>query len=257
MRYTLSVIRACLLALAVSMLGPAPATGQSLDALLAEGIKHLDHATTTGTVSELQAARVELERLTKADTLTAFSNYYVGLASYRLANRDTDRKDSYLDDAETHLRRALQNRPDWAEAQAVLSGVYGQKAAGGMISGMRFGPKAGRVLEAARASAPQNPRVLLMEGISFFKKPRRWGGDAKKAVQRFETAIEEFEAATADTTGSLEPTWGHAEAYAWLGIAHAEANRRGAARRALEAALEIRPGYAWVEKILLPELAAQ
>jgi len=257
MRRTLPVIRAYLLAFAVLLLGTAPVTGQSLDALLTERIKQLDHATTTGRVPELQTARAELERLTKADTLEAFSNYYVGLASYRLANRDTDRKESYLDDAEKHLQRALQNRPDWAEAQAVLSAVYGQKAADGMISGMRFGPKADAALEAARASAPQNPRVLLMEGISLYHKPGRWGGDKKKAVQRLKAAIDAFEPAPADTTASLEPTWGHAESYAWLGIAHAEADRREAARRAFETALEIRPGYAWVEEVLLPKLAAQ
>jgi tetratricopeptide (TPR) repeat protein len=160
-----------------------------------------------------------------------------------------------LDDALDHLKRAVDNQSDLAEAHALLGTVYGLKARGGMISGMRYGPKADGAMERARSLAPNNPRVLLLNAISLLNKPSRWGGDREKAVAELQRALQQFEATSAPSD-SLAPQWGHADAYAWLGIAHMKADERTQARDAFEQALAIRPGYAWVESTLLPQLAA-
>ncbi len=132
-----------------------------------------------------------------------------------------------------------------------------QFAAGGMISGMRYGPKSNNAIERAREAAPNNPRVLLAQGISLYNTPSMWGGDTddtEEATARLQEATNRF--ANTAPTDPLQPNWGHADAYAWLGIAHANDNRPREARAAFENALDVRPGYGWVQHVLMPELAA-
>lgn len=243
-------------------LAPRAASAQPVDSLLARGTVLLDQGTTHGDAAALQQARSFFERATASDTLTAVSHYYLALADYRLVDLSgEDKKETYMDDAAKHLEKALDLRDGWAEANALLALVYGRKAGQGMISGMRYGPKADSRLDAAKKAAPENPRVLLADGISLINKPGMWGGDKDLGLQRLQEAVRQFEQNTAAETtasalNSLEPTWGHAEAYAWIGITHAKADRYDEARTALETALSVRPGYAWVEKVLMPRYAS-
>lgn len=259
---TLSRLAASLVA--IVLLASGSASAQPVDSLLSRGTLLLDKGTTQGDPAALQQARSLFQRATTSDTLTATSHYYLALADYRLIDvSGEDQRETYMDDAAKHLEKALDLRDGWPEANALLALVYGRKAGQGMLSGMRYGPKADNRLDAAKEAAPGNPRVLLAEGISLINKPGMWGGDKDLGLKRLQEAVRQFEQtapASAETTApspnSLEPTWGHAEAYAWIGITHAKANRTGEARTALKNALAVRPNYAWVEKVLMPKYAA-
>lgn len=240
--------------LALLLLGGAPSAAQPADSLLTRGLTQLANGVTHGDARTVQQARALFERTTAADTHAALSHYYVGLASYRLIDLvdDEARSEAYMDDAQMHLENALAQRPEWAEAEALLALVYGRKAAGGMISGMRYGIKASRAMDRARESAPNNPRVLLASGISLYNTPSMWGGDTEAAIADLRASAERF---SAPAPGALTPNWGHADAYAWLGIAYANTDRPAEARTAFERALAVRPEYGWVEHVLLPGLA--
>lgn len=242
--------------LLATLLWVAPAAAQPADSLLARGLDLLHRGATQGDAGTVQQARALFERATASDARRALSHYYVGLASYRLIDLvdDEDRSEDYMDDAKEQVERAVEIRSGWAEANILLSGIYGRLASRGMISGMRYGPKANNALERAKEVDPKNPRLLLMEGISLYNTPSTWGGDKEEAVARLQEAIARFEATSPD--GPLQPDWGHADAYAWLGIAHAKADRRDDARTAFENALDVRPGYGWIERVLMPKLAS-
>jgi tetratricopeptide (TPR) repeat protein len=240
-------------------LAPRAASAQPVDSLLARGTVLLDQGTTHGDAAALQQARSLFQRATASDTLTAYSHYYLALADYRLIDvSGEDQRETYMDDAAKHLEKSLELRSGWAEANALLSLVYGRKAGQGMLSGMRYGPKAGSRLDDAKSADADNPRVLLAEGISLINKPSMWGGDKDLGLERLQQAVRQFDErdAATETSTSFEPTWGHAEAYAWIGITHAKAGRHGEARSAFQSALSVRPQYAWVENVLMPELAA-
>ena len=236
----------------------APTRAQSADSVMHRGQQLLERGVTTGNEAPLQQARALFKRIAAASDQPTWAHYYAGLANYRIASRfldrNADRADTHLDDALNHLQRAVDIQSDLAEAHALLGTVYGLKARGGMLSGMRFGPKADGAMERALSLAPDNPRVILLNAVSLLNKPSQWGGDRKKAVSELERAIQQFEARPT-AQESLQPRWGHADAYAWLGIAHMKAEETTAAREAFEQALAVRPGYAWVESALLPQLA--
>lgn len=252
----------------IGLLMPAPSSAQpasAADSLMQEAHRMLNRGITTGSIETLQRARSIFQRTTASKSHAALSHYYTALSSYQIVNRleEKSEQEEYLDDAEAHAKTALEKRENWAEAWALLSSVYGRKASRGMFAGMRNGPKANNALERAEEIAPNNPRVLLTKGISLYNKPGMWGGDKDEAVEALRAAITAFETDTSDASRSnraaadLRPSWGHAEAYAWMGIAHENNGRPAQARAAFEQALEVRPGYAWVESVLLPAVASR
>jgi len=254
-------MRTILMTLLLLLVAPAPLTqAQPADSLMRQGRQMLDRGVTAGDVDAMQNARAQFKRVATASEDAAWAHYYVGLANYRLATqlleRDEDRAEALLDDGIDHLNTAIEAQPKSAEAHALLSTMYGLKARGGMASGMRYGPRADDAIAKAQQLAPDNPRVLLLNAVSLLNKPSRWGGDREGAIEALNRAIQQFEAA-APSNHSLRPQWGHADAYVWLGIAHMKGDDLAQARRAFEQALAVRPGYTWVESVLLPQLSAE
>lgn len=232
----------------------AASTGVPADSLILQGKRLLDAGYDRGDTGDIQRARALFLRA--SERRPAWARYYAGLAGYRLLpllEEDEDRQEQALDDAIGHLEAAVERAPKRAEAHALLSGLYGWMAGQGMISGMRYGPKASRAMERAKELAPKNPRVVLIDAISTFNKPGAFGGDKAEALKGFERAARLFQ--EENVGGPLQPNWGHAEAYAWTGIAHLKADRKAQARQAFERALEINPDYGWVRDVLLPQLA--
>lgn len=235
---------------------PSAAQSHSLptDSLIRLGKEQIDRGMETGDPASFREARSFFERAAKRDTRNALSYYYVGLASYRLVDHIDD-EDVALNATIDYLKRATEQRPKWAEAHALLAAAYGRKASGGMLSGIRYGPRSDEALERARNLAPDNPRVVLIDAIALLQKPSVFGGDEEKAVRKMKEASRLFAERPAPDD-PLAPSWGHAMTYAWLGIAHMKANRVDQARAAFEKALSLRPKLHWVREVLLPEFEA-
>lgn len=69
---------------------------------------------------------------------------------------------------------------------ALLSGLWGFRAArAGMAGAIRYGLRATRLLEAAKALDAEDPYVLLIEGQSLLFRPAFAGGDAHAALRCF------------------------------------------------------------------------
>jgi len=190
--------------------------------------------------------------------LKALAHYYMGYADYRLHTLPVElsdkQKKEHLDEAVRLLEKTIELKPDFAEAHALLSAVYGMKATG-IISGMKYGPKADKQIKIAREQSPENPRITLIDGISLYYKPGMFGGSVEKAAEQFEKAIQQFQ--TFEPENKLMPEWGYIEVYAWLGQAQKEQKNYQEARKAYRKALEIDPDYGWVKHALLPELEKQ
>jgi tetratricopeptide (TPR) repeat protein len=148
--------------------------------------------------------------------------------------------------------KAVELGSDFAEAQAMLGSCYGMKATG-IFSGMKYGPKSDKAMKRAKELAPDNPRVVLLDAIGTFFKPSMFGGSVEGAVEGFQRAVELFE--NWQPPNAYAPRWGDAEVYAWLGQGYEEAGDYEKAKEAYQQALKIKPGYPWVENLLLPELA--
>src|SRR5699024_10738399 len=148
-------------------------------------------------------------------------HYYMGYADYRLNTQFSDvkedQKEKFLDEAVKYLEEAVRLDPDFADARALLASVYGLKATG-IFSGMKYGPKSNSAIENALETAPDNPRVHMINAIGLLKKPSMFGGSTEGAIKEFKKAAELFE--SFEPANKMMPDWGHAENYAWLGQAY-------------------------------------
>lgn len=148
------------------------------------------------------------------------------------------------------LERSAALRP-LPETQALLSSCLGVLAGTGMINGMRYGGAASDAGDAARALGPNNPRVALLAGIGAWYTPSMWGGGKDKGYALVQQAIAGF---AKDRPARPLPSWGAAEAYAWLGQMEKDRGNIAAARAAYDRALGIAPDFRWVREQLRPAL---
>jgi len=226
------------------------------DSLLRQAKIQIRKATDKGSIDSLRQARALAERATSGSERQALAHYYVGLASYRIVNQlledDEARREKVIEDAISHFKRATSIDSTMADAWALLSGAYGQMMGMNPMQGMSLGPKSSDALEKAKELAPKNPRVWIVSGTQDYFTPSMFGGDKEQALKKLKKAARLAEQESVEDP--LMPNWGHAEAYAWIGIAEMNAERYAKARTAFEKALELNPDYGWVKGVLLPKL---
>lgn len=185
--------------------------------------------------------------------------HYKGYALYRkasaLANDRSNRKEfkALLQQADRALDESATSL-EWPETPALRSAVVGQLiSVSGMLGVVRLGPRSNGLMDRAVKLGPDNPRVWLLRGITAVHKPTQFGGGMENAERDLKKAIELF---LVDTPADQQPSWGYAEAWAWLGRVYAYQKRVTEARAAYTKALAIAPESAWVSRELLPALDA-
>ena len=199
---------------------------------------------------------IVLLRRVAATSQDPWVQYELGYALHRRASammRAEQMKSAkpLLQEAERALARS-QELGGGPSALALHGAVTGQLAGvSGGLAAMRLGPRAFRELDDAVAAAPRDPRVALLNGMSRLNAPRLFGGGPSKGEPELRRAVALF---AEDRAVSPSPTWGHSDAWIWLGIALGQLDRPAEARAALQEALALAPGNVWVTNSLLPSL---
>ena len=106
-------------------------------------------------------------------------------------------------------------------------------------------------MQAALADGPLNPRVWMLRGISSIFTPVEYGGGIENAETQLNRAVALF---ATDHPVSPAPSWGQAEAYAWLGQVEQRENKPTDAIAAYNKALALEPNFMWVKMVLLPSV---
>jgi tetratricopeptide (TPR) repeat protein len=240
---------------------PSFAFAETGDALV-QVKKAVQEATLTGDAAALKAARDLAQSVVQQTPHKAAALYYLGYAQYSLAVLPGEKASSeqHTDAGIAALEDAIKLDPPFADAHALLASLYGRKASGGVMAGMKYGQKSSTSMERAITLSPQNPRVLMLHGISLYFTPALWGGDKQKAIANLKKACDLAEkgacASTDAVLGAILPDWGHAEAFAWKGVMFADGKDIDNAKAAYERALQLQPQYAWVKFVLVPKLSA-
>ncbi|MCY3820334.1 MAG: tetratricopeptide repeat protein, partial [Gammaproteobacteria bacterium] len=186
-----------------------------------------------------------------AQSLLECAIAYVG---YRLANlRDVPEQEQadLVDDAVERLEALVSDDPEYAEAHALLGALYGLQIGRDASRGVVLGVRASRALDRAEAAAPDNPRVALLQGISAFHRPARFGGGLDRAERLLRRSLDLFSHEPPDQPW---PNWGRFDAHVWLGQTLARQNDPSGARTEYDAALLLAPDSGWVKFVLLPAL---
>ena len=245
--------------LVLGLLAPLTTRAQQADSsrLADSAITLITSAAIGDPAAVFDAPLAILDQLLAANPEDSVALHYKGYALYRKAaalSGDKARKSDYkatLQEAEKVLALAASHGA-WPETIALQSAVVGQLiGVSGIFAIPRLGPKTNRLMDEAIALAPGNPRVWLLKGVLSIHKPKMFGGGLDKAERELKKAIELF---PADSPVAPRPSWGYAEAWAWLGSVHAGQKRVDEARAAYARALELQPHFDWVRQHLLPAL---
>jgi tetratricopeptide (TPR) repeat protein len=193
-----------------------------------------------------------MELLAPAQTDSAFKGYYAGLANYRLTQltpaRDKSRAKETAEACVDNLEQAVKIRKDFADALAL------QSACLDVLAGLEAwrtpfaASKSGSQIEKARHLGPKNPRVLLLDAVEAYERPKASAADKDRALRGFEQAAAAFEAERQET--EHVPGWGAAEAYVYLAKCRLDRGATLDARDALERALLIAPEFAEARRLM-------
>ncbi len=156
--------------------------------------------------------------------------YYAAYARFRQAlavPAERALAQIYLEDCIAELRTVVRQEPGHAEAHALLGSCYGMSTLYSVLATVTRGLEARRQMALARRLAPDNPWVVMQDGLADWATPRLVGGDRELALTKLERAAGLFTAAVA--AGSDAAAWGAAEAWQQLGLRYRELGRLEAA----------------------------
>ncbi|MDE2727851.1 MAG: tetratricopeptide repeat protein [Gemmatimonadota bacterium] len=234
----------------------SPATTGHPDSLLIQVRTQMHKANSLFETGKLAEARATFERILPMAEKPWLIHYYIALADRYLSQHyyesDTDLANRHLDAGIDQLATSIELKENFAEAHALQSSLYGMKIALSPWKGMILGPRSKNAMDRAVKSDPDNPRVLLLSGISALETPPMFGGSSKEARELLLRSVDRFE--TYQPVSEVHPSWGRYEAYAWLGQVAVELDDNDAAKAYYEKALEINPDGGWVRYQLVPAL---
>jgi tetratricopeptide (TPR) repeat protein len=193
-----------------------------------------------------------MELLAPDETQSASKSYYAGLANYRLTllmmARDRSRAKETAEACVSSLDRALKIQDDFADALALQSVCLDMLATLEAWRTPFAASKSGAQIEKARHLAPRNPRVLLLDAVEVYGRPKGSAAEMDRALNGFRKAAAAFEAERQEAEHS--PGWGAAEAYVYLGRCYLDRGATLEARDALERALLIAPEFAEARRLM-------
>jgi tetratricopeptide (TPR) repeat protein len=187
----------------------------------------------------------------QSDTKTdALHGYYVGLANYRLAllyvDRAPDKAKSLLERCVSGLDESLKAQPDFPDALALQAACLHRLGELTALAVPLAGHRSGSEMRRALELAPKNPRVLLLEAIEVHTRPQEPPRGGPLATLQQALAAFEVERAGPEVV----PSWGEAEAYAFLARGYLAQGDAIAARGALEHALLMAPDFVLAHRLM-------
>jgi hypothetical protein len=110
----------------------------------------------------------------------------------------------------------------------------------------------------AKATDPDNPRLLWVMGPNIWYAPPERGGSQDKAIATYERGLEVIRKQKAPSSNPLDPTWGEPELLMNLGWSNLNKTSPdlNAAQQNAEAALKMVPYWHYVRDILIPQIQA-
>ena len=222
-----------------------------------------------GDLAELGKLRDEAQKYKTDAEVGYLACYWSGFANWRLAmnglnqNMKEDELKQHLLHAAADMYTSIKLRDDFADAYAAAAGINGW-ITGSMLRTkddqdpiVEHATLAMALLGRAKALAPDNPRVLWIQGgFQLILGPER-GGGPQVALATLTKMVAITERAPVDPKSPL-PDWGRPEALMMVANAHLAGKPPdvAAARQAAQAALALEPDWSYVRDKLIPKIDA-
>ena len=242
------------------------APAQETRHVVATIVTNIQRADYEGDRPGLKRLRAELSAFVDDRELASRVLYWRGFALWRRAlngfNDGADRREieEDLTQCVTDFREAVARDPAFVDAKIGAASCLVNRS----FLNLKSNPQRARelfvestaVLSEALAAAPDNPRLLWVQGANQWYAPPDRGGGQAVAMATYERGLDLARRQKGRATDSLQPTWGEAELL--MNLAFANLNRAtpdlAAAERYAQSALGLVPYWRYVRDILLPQI---
>ena len=194
-----------IIAIALTMLGNVMAQQPNFESAIKETLALLDSAKTP---ADMQNVIGRFERISLAEGQKWEAQYYLAYVRINSSfwEKDGDKKDAILDEAQKSIDKALELGGDKSELFALQGFLYQGRIQVSAMRGMTFAPKAAEVLEKAIMENPENPRAFFLLAQNIYFTPSVFGGGSKNALPKFVEAKDKF--AKENGKNGIDPKWG-------------------------------------------------
>jgi len=151
----------------------------------------------------------QFERISNIEKTEWLPLYYASFAYVMVSFQEPEnaKKDTYLDQAQKYLDRAMAIDPNESELHLMQGFLYPSRITVDPLNrGMELMPAMNKSLDKALELNPDNPRVYYLRATMTFHTPQEYGGGAVKALPLFLQAEEKFNIFKPKT--SISPNWG-------------------------------------------------
>jgi hypothetical protein len=179
---------------------------QTLEESLTTTFAQMD---TSKTMGAMMAASAKFDIITNKWPDEYASNYYSAYAKAMVSyvEKDTKRKDLFLDMADKYFEKAKSIQPENEETYVLAALLANARlSVDGGSRWKKYGEIFDANLNAAKAINPNNPRIYHLKGVAIYFTPKMFGGGAKNALEYLDKAKPLFE--TQDASSILKPHWG-------------------------------------------------
>ena len=192
-------------AIALTMLGNVMAQQPNFESAIKETLSLLDSAKAP---ADMQQVIGRFTRISQAESNRWEAFYYLAYTQINFCfwEKDGDKKDAILDEAQKSIDKALEINGDKSELFALQGFLYQGRIQVSSMRGMTYSPKAAEILEKAIKENPENPRAHFLMGQNIYYTPAMFGGGSKNALPKFQKAKELFEKENGKS--GIEPKWG-------------------------------------------------
>lgn len=193
----------------------------------------------------IEATVAALKEAGASSGLEDVATYYSAFARLRqsaIPGMAKDRARDYLDQCIQELAPLVRRRHDDAPARALHASCLGASASHYVLRAATRGIASSREMSAALTLAPDNPWVVLQDGISDFLTPAMFGGNKARALGKLRRAEQLFVASR--PAGSTSPVFGEAETWLYIGRIQLALGQTDQARKSLARARTLAPASA-------------
>lgn len=168
----------------------------------------LEKMKTAQTSAAYQETANTFERIAASEKTQWTAWYYAAWSNLMINFRETDRatKQKYIDHAIQLIDEGLKVKPEESELLVIkVMALYGEMAIDPAIA-IDLYPKTVELLEKAKSSNPDNPRIYLTQAEAVYNMPEAYGGGKDKAGLILQEAKKKFDKFI--RSDSISPDWG-------------------------------------------------
>jgi len=248
-----------ILLIMISFISVKANASKDFDKAVMKAKKNLKAAMNKSDAAQLTKVRGEFERILQLKEKTWLVNYYIALSDYGLATASVVKEDNaglkkYTQSGIDVINKSIDEYPEFADSFVLLEALnfnrwqYEQEKMQEIIAATSSADESAAKLD------KNNPRLLMLNGMSSFYTPEAFGGGVDVAIPKLEKSVEAFK--TRKEASELYPDWGYDLSIGYLAMSLVKRNDDGdmtKAKTLIDEGIKMNPDSGFLKVYVMEE----